>query len=111
MLLRYLNDCLSSILILGHLCLLWSIIFHNIAEMRFHLCFLEFLLFLICVFLFVLEFCTLLVGSYMYCGVQGGVKQSSMRDIIASPSQISTSPSSGGPCYNKRGTDDRKWLE
>jgi hypothetical protein len=41
-------------------------------------------------------------------GVQGGVKRSSM---IASPSQISTSPSSGGPCYNKRGTDVRKWAE
>jgi hypothetical protein len=39
--------------------------------------------------------------------VQGGVKRSSMRDIITSPSQISTTPSSCGPCYNKGGTDDR----
>jgi hypothetical protein len=41
-------------------------------------------------------------------GVQRGVKRSSMRDIIAPPPQISTSPSSGRPCCNKRGTDDRK---
>jgi hypothetical protein len=47
----------------------------------------------------------------VHTGVQEGVKRSSMRDIIASPSQISTSPSSGGPCYNKRGTNDRKWAE
>jgi hypothetical protein len=32
-------------------------------------------------------------------------------NVIASPPQISTSPSSGGPCYNKRGTDDQKWAE
>jgi hypothetical protein len=63
------------------------------------------------------------INNHVYCsnvkyfsctswqGVQGGVKRSSMRDIIASPSQISTSPSSGGPCYNKRGTDDWKWAE
>jgi hypothetical protein len=45
------------------------------------------------------------------CGVQGEVKRSSMRDITAFPPKISTSPSSGGPCYDKRGTDDRKWAE
>jgi hypothetical protein len=46
--------------------------------------------------------------NIMETGVQ---QRSSMRDIITSPSQISTSPSSGGPCYNKRGTDDRKWAK
>jgi hypothetical protein len=49
-LLRYLNDCWNSILILGHLCLLCSIICNIIAEMHFHLCFLEFLLFLVCLY-------------------------------------------------------------
>jgi hypothetical protein len=37
--------------------------------------------------------------------VWGGKGQWS--EYVASPTQMSTSPSSGAPCYHKRGSDDR----
>jgi hypothetical protein len=37
MLLQYLFACLNSILILVHFCMLYSIIFHSVEEMHFHL--------------------------------------------------------------------------
>jgi len=65
MLLKYLCDCLNSILILIHLRLLCSIIFYSIEEMHFHLCVSEFLLFPLYPCLFVLKFFALWVDSYM----------------------------------------------
>jgi hypothetical protein len=59
---RWLNDCLNSILFLGHLNLLCSITFQSIAEINFHL--FPWVLLLI---LFVLTRCTLWVGSHVSC--------------------------------------------
>jgi hypothetical protein len=66
MLLKYLCNCMNSLLILVHLCVLCFIIFHSIEEIHFQLWFLEFSLFRLYPCLFVLKFCTLKVESYMF---------------------------------------------
>jgi len=64
-LLKNLRKCMNSILILVHLCVLCSIIFHSIEEINFQLCFLEFSLFPLYPCIFVSKCCTLQVESYM----------------------------------------------
>jgi hypothetical protein len=65
--LKYLCDCSNSISVLVHLCLLSLTIVYSTAEIHFHLCFCEFLLFPLHPFLFVLKFCTPQVKSYVSC--------------------------------------------
>jgi len=67
MLLKDQCDCLNSILILIHLCLLCSILSYTTEEIHFYVCFPEYSLFPLYTCLLVLKFCTLYVQFCMSC--------------------------------------------
>lgn len=67
MLLKDLCDCLNSIPILIHLCLLCSIMSYSTEDIHFCLCFPEYSLFPLYPCLLVLKFCTLYVQFCMSC--------------------------------------------